>query len=140
MRKRRTLRLPAVLESIPEAIDCVGECARTMGFDEREIHRIQVAVDEACANVIEHAYDAQPPGEMEVECACEGHDFVVRIRDWGRCFDPGCVPVPDIDAPLEERSLGGLGLFLIRKTMDRAEFTFDPVLGNELVMVKRLGP
>jgi len=66
MGKRRTLRLPAVLESIPEAIDCVGECARTMGFDEREIHRIQVAVDEACANVIEHAYDGMPPGEMEV--------------------------------------------------------------------------
>jgi len=130
----------SVFASIPEAIDCVGACARTMGFDEREVRRIQVAVDEACANVIEHAYDGIPAGVMEVECACEGREFVVRIRDWGQCFEPECVPVPDIDAPLDERSLGGLGLFLIRKTMDQAQFTFDPILGNELVMVKRLAP
>jgi anti-sigma regulatory factor (Ser/Thr protein kinase) len=110
-----------------------------MGFSEREVLRIQVAVDEACANVIEHAYSDMAPGEMEVECHCEGRDFVVRIRDWGRCFEPGCVPEPDIKAPLEERTLGGLGLFLIRKTMDSAEFSFDPILGNELVMVKHLG-
>ena len=111
-----------------------------MGFDAREVHRIQVAVDEACANVIEHAYAGLPPGEMEVECACEGREFTVRIRDWGRCFEPDCVPAPDIEAPLEERQLGGLGIFLIRKTMDRADFFFDPILGNELVMVKRLAP
>jgi serine/threonine-protein kinase RsbW len=140
MGKRRRLRLHATLESIPEALDCVGECARKMGFDEREVRRIQIAVDEACANVIDHAYEGMPPGEMEVECACEGLDFVVRIRDWGRCFKPDCVPVPDVDAPLEERSLGGLGLYLIRRTMDRAEFSFDPILGNELVLVKRLTP
>jgi serine/threonine-protein kinase RsbW len=139
MRECRKLRLRAVLESVPQAIDCVGESARAMGFDERQVHQIQMAVDEACANVVEHAYEGMPPGEMEVECRCEGRDFVVLVRDWGHSFEPDCVPEPDINAPLEERHLGGLGLYLIRRAMDRAEFTFDPRHGNELVMVKHLG-
>jgi anti-sigma regulatory factor (Ser/Thr protein kinase) len=138
MRKRRKLRLRAVLESIPQAIDCVGASARAMGFGEKQVHQIQMAVDEACANVVEHAYADMLPGDMEVECRCEGRDFVVLIRDWGCAFEPDGVRQPDIDAPLEERELGGLGLYLIRRTMDRAEFTFDPQRGNELVMVKRL--
>jgi serine/threonine-protein kinase RsbW len=139
MRKRRKMRLRAVLGSIPHAIDCVGESARAMGFGEKQVHQIQMAVDEACANVVEHAYAGMPPGVMEVECRCEGQDLIVLIRDWGQTFVPEAVPEPDIEAPLEERQLGGLGLYLIRSAMDRAEFTFDPKRGNELVMVKRLG-
>jgi anti-sigma regulatory factor (Ser/Thr protein kinase) len=64
--------------------------------------------------------------------------LIVRVRDWGQGFDPAKVDVPDIHAPLEDRSLGGLGLFLVRKVMDWVEFTFDPTDGNELLMVKRL--
>jgi serine/threonine-protein kinase RsbW len=60
------------------------------------------------------------------------------VRDWGRCFEPDGVQDPDITAPLEERTLGGLGLFLIRRYMDQVEYTFDPILGNELLMIKAL--
>jgi serine/threonine-protein kinase RsbW len=138
MRKTRSLRLKAALEQVPEAIDCVTRSAQAAGFDERTVHKIQVAVDEACANVIEHAYAGMSDGYMEISCCLDGCSFIVRVRDWGRRFDPNAVEEPDIDAPLEERTLGGLGLYLIRQYMDHAQFSFDPEQGNELVMVKRL--
>lgn len=131
------LRLQAVLENVPLAIECAGEWARQAGFDERAQHQIQVAVDEACANVVEHAYEGRPPGDMEISCYVDGPELVIRVRDWGAGFDPGEVPWPDLEAPLEERNLGGLGLVLIRKLMDTATFCCDPERGNELVMAKR---
>lgn len=97
-----------------------------------------MAVDEACANVVQHAYVGQEPGDMEVLCQVNDECLVIRVRDWGRAFDPDAVEEPKLQAPLAERDLGGLGLFLIRQFVDSAQFTFDPVLGNELTMEKRL--
>lgn len=133
-----TLRMLAVLENIPKAMDCVARSARAAGINELTTHQIQLAVDEACANVVAHAYAGMEPGQMEISCNLEGQAFIVSVRDWGQSFDPDAVDDPDIDAPLEERSLGGLGLYLIRQYMDQVEFEFDPVAGNELRMTKRI--
>ena len=135
-----TLRMPALLENVPLAIECVSRSAKEAGFDERSLNQIQVAVDEACANVVDHAYLGPEPGEMEVSCYRYDREFfIVRVRDWGQGFDPAKVDQPQVDAPLEERSLGGLGLFLVQAVMDWVQFSFDPDRGNELLMVKRLG-
>jgi len=77
---------------------------------------------------------------MEVSCRTDDRTFAIRVRNWGRSFEPNRVEDPDVTAPLEERTLGGLGLFLIRQYMDRVEYTFDPKLGNELLMTKSLAP
>jgi serine/threonine-protein kinase RsbW len=61
---------------------------------------------------------------------------VIRVRDWGMSFDPDSVPEPNVDAPLEERTLGGLGIFLIKQYMDEVHFSGDSERGNELAMVK----
>lgn len=132
------LRLRAVLENVPHAIDFVTEVARAAGFDDRALCDIQVAVDEACANVVFHAYAGMEPGDMEISCGPDGQEFVVRLRDWGAAFDPDSIPTPDVTAPLEERTLGGLGLYLIRRYMDHVDFCFDPVVGNTLTMKKQL--
>jgi serine/threonine-protein kinase RsbW len=133
-----TLRTKAVLENVPEAIDFVAQSARVAGFKDQALCQIQVAVDEACANVVHHAYAGMEPGDMEVSCCLDGQNFVVRVRDWGTSFDPKEVQDPDTSAPLDERTLGGLGLFLIRQFMEQVQYTFDPEMGNELMMTKRL--
>lgn len=133
-----TLRTEAVLENVPLAIDFVTQQARAAGFDERALYQIQVAVDEACANIVDHAYAGMESGDMEVSCCLNDATFVIRVRDWGTSFDPDAIADPDRDAPLEERALGGLGLFLIRQFMEGVQYTFDPKLGNELVMTKRI--
>jgi serine/threonine-protein kinase RsbW len=133
-----TLKTKALLENLPPILECVTRWAETVGFDARAIYQIQLAVDEACANVIHHAYENMEPGDMEVTCCVEDQLLTIQVRDWGQAFDPDSVPDPDLEAPLEERSLGGLGLFLMRQVMDCVQFTFDPEQGNELVMTKRL--
>ncbi len=137
-KKGTALKFKAVLENVPLAIDCVTRLAQTAGFDKSSLYEIQLAVDEACANVVHHAYRDSEPGEMEITCFLEDQVLTIRVRDWGSGFDPNGVEVPDIEAPLEERTLGGLGLFIVKSIMDRVEFTFDPELGNELRMSKRL--
>lgn len=133
-----TLRMKAVLENVPRAIECVTEWAQKAGFDERALYEIQLAVDEACANVVDHAYQGADRGDIEVCCHLDDQILTIQVRDWGRGFDLSSVADPDLDAPLEQRSLGGLGLFLVRQVMDDVQFTSDPEQGNELVMLKRL--
>lgn len=130
--------MKAILENVPEAIDFVAQQAVEAGVDIRTLHQIQVAVDEACANVVGHAYTGMEPGDMEISCYVDEETLVVRVRDWGQSFDPDGITFPDVSAPLEQRDLGGLGMFLIHQFMDEVEYTFDPELGNELIMRKRL--
>jgi serine/threonine-protein kinase RsbW len=89
--------------------------------------------------VVEHAYRDMEAGDMKVSYTVVEQGLVVRVREWGRGFEPDAVDVPDVTAPLEERGLGGLGLFIVRRVMDDVQFSFDPEAGNELVMVKRFG-
>jgi serine/threonine-protein kinase RsbW len=138
MKQVETLRMKAILESVPLAIGCVTQWAETAGFDERALYNIQLAVDEACANVVDHAYQGTEPGDMEISCFLNEQVLIIRVRDWGRGFDPEAVSEPDVEAPLEERTLGGLGLFLVKQVMDHVQFSCDPVRGNELMMTKRL--
>jgi serine/threonine-protein kinase RsbW len=95
-----------------------------------------MAVDEACTNIIEHAYGGEGRGDIECTCQIDSDGLTVRLCDHGRPFDPSSVPEPDINAGLEERREGGLGLFLIRKLMDEVHFEFTPESGNVLTMVK----
>lgn len=132
------LRLKAVLENVPLAMDFVAQLARGVGFAGRSLDQIQLSVDEACANVVDHAYQDMEPGDMEIECTFDGQHFTMYVRDWGKSFDPDSVQEPDVTAPLERRTLGGLGLFIIRQVMDCVRYSSDPAQGNELAMAKRL--
>lgn len=138
MQQRESLRMRAVIGNVPLAIDYVTECAKAAGFDDRALYAIQLAVDEACANVVDHAYQGMEPGEFEVSCSFGEASMTIEVRDWGRGFEPNEVEQPDVEAPLEERSLGGLGLYIVNKVMDEVEFTFDPKVGNRLRMAKRM--
>ncbi|MFH1085163.1 MAG: ATP-binding protein [Chloroflexota bacterium] len=114
----------------------VGDRARLAGLDDDRVFEIQMAVDEACTNAISHAYQGQGDGLVYICCYEEGSDFVVSVTDHGRPFDPNSVPAPRLDAPLEKREIGGLGLYLMRQMTDSIAFSFDERLGNRVVMHK----
>ena len=115
----------------------VAQVGRDLDLDSRTIDDIKLAVDEACTNIVEHAYGGQG-GQIEIEIKSIDGGVQVTIHDWGAAFDPQAVPSPDVTAPLEQRPLGGLGLYLMRQMMDRVDFQFDGEDGNTLTMVKRL--
>jgi serine/threonine-protein kinase RsbW len=115
----------------------VEEVSCDLGLDDRLARDLLLAVDEACINVMRHAYDGRG-GDVEVTIELADDGVRAVIRDWGVAFDPLSVPVPDVSAPLSERTPGGLGLFLMRNVMDRVEFQFDGDNGNTLTMFRRL--
>jgi serine/threonine-protein kinase RsbW len=116
--------------------DFVTAAARKAQLDEQDIFAIQMAVDEACTNVIEHAY-AGASGDVHLTCQVKPGEFTIIIRDHGRPFDPEAVPPPDLTSDLEERRIGGLGLYFMQKLMDEVRFSFEPETGNQVVMIKR---
>jgi serine/threonine-protein kinase RsbW len=131
-----SLTLYAENENLPFLCNYAAQTGRELGLAEEEIYQLQLAVDEACANVVRHAYDGQG-GHLELTIQAADDEIQVIVRDWGEPFDPQAVPPPDTAAPLEERPLGGLGLYLMKQVMDRVDYQFNGTNGNTLIMTKR---
>ncbi len=138
---KRCLTVPGRFEYLAQIADFVGAAARASGWSEEDVFRVQMAVDEACSNVIEHAYGPDWQGTIDLSCCVEDQgDLVISIRDNGRPFDPAKVPEPNVGGEWENLSEGGLGLYFMRKLMDEITFHFDEKNGNVLTMVKRRHP
>jgi serine/threonine-protein kinase RsbW len=117
--------------------DFVGEFAERAGFSGKDVYAIQLATDEACSNVIEHAYEGTEGGDIEISCDLDGNALTIIIHDHGIEFDITKVRKPDISKKLEDREIGGLGVYLIQKLMDEVRFRSSSETGNYLTMVKR---
>ena len=113
----------------------VGEMAEHCGFAEDEAQFIILAVDEACANVIRHAYQGRTDGEIGLSCSTKEDRIEFLLVDQGR------PPRPDTlqPRPLEEVRPGGLGTHLIRSVMDEVRYR-PSEQGNELFLAKSLRP
>ena len=139
MTQEQQLTVPGRFESLAQISDFVITAARKAGLSEDDIFHVEMAVDEACSNVIEHAY-ARVQGNIELACAMpEPGCLMITIHDQGRPFDPESVPLPPMsgDATLDLIQEGGLGLYFMRKLMDEVSFSFTPGAGNTLMMTKR---
>lgn len=111
--------------------------AEKMGFDDKELYAIELAVDEACSNIIEHAYGGEGRGNIECTLELCTDEIRINLLDHGKPFDITKVPEPKIDQPLEKRKIRGLGIYLMRKMMDEIRFQADPIEGNHLLLIKR---
>ncbi len=130
-----TKSFPGRYESLARIGDFVRKIAQDAGFESFAVYSIEMAVDEACSNVIEHAYGGEGIGDIRCTCSVTEEDFQVTIRDRGTPFDPSSVPQPNLSNNLDERQAHGLGLHFIRKWMDHVEFLSDGP-ENVLTMVK----
>ena len=134
-----SLTVPADLDSLATISVFITDATARAGLDDHAAWQVQLAVDEASTNIIQHGYSDAAPGEIELAWRVDGPDLIVTLRDRGRRFNPNDVPAPDITSPLEERQAGGLGLYLMGRLMDSVEFEFDDAQGNLLKMTKRIG-
>jgi anti-sigma regulatory factor (Ser/Thr protein kinase) len=137
MPKRWELIVDSRLENLATIADFVVKAAQTADLNEKATFEVQMAVDEACTNVIKHSYKGKENGKIALCCKHSEDNFVVTIRDYGQPFDPGAIPSPDVTCGLAERCSGGLGLYFMRRLMDEVCFQFDTE-GNELTMIKRI--
>lgn len=126
------------LDALPEVIDFVRQASQNAGMSDDAVFACELATDEACTNIIDHAYEGRSDGAIRVCCWVEDGAFIVQFHDSGVAFDPGEVGEPHLGPDLAERPLGGLGMHFMRSLMDEVRFEFDPVAGNLLTMSKRL--
>lgn len=136
--KKFTLEVPSSTENLAMIRDFVKRVGRQTGMDEQEIFNLELAVDEACANVIEHVYGNDTSKEVIIRAVCDVNEVRISVIDMGRGFDPTGVTPATIDSLVSGRKSGGLGIRLIRALMDEVSYEISPGQKNELHMVKRL--
>lgn len=110
--------LPASLDHLYEAMEFVVFFAEEQGFPPNRIMELELSLEEALVNIIRYAYP-DGNGDMEISCIMGGQDqFVVEISDTGIPFDILSAREPDVTADVEDRKIGGLGIYFIRRLMD----------------------
>jgi serine/threonine-protein kinase RsbW len=116
------LVLAAKLENLNSMIDFIKDGARSKGFDEKKINQVQLAAEEVLVNIINYAYPDKN-GEIEIILKPEENKgFVVEVIDSGIAYNPLLRPDPDVNLPMEKREIGGLGVYLLRKLMDKVSY------------------
>jgi serine/threonine-protein kinase RsbW len=132
----RTVVYPAIYESLAKISDDVGQAGILAGLTNKDIYDAQVAIDEACTNIIEHGYGGECQGEIECTYLVIENGLKVILRDQGCGFEPESIGEPDIVSKLDKRKERGLGVYFMRKLMDEVLFESHTPLGNQLTMVK----
>lgn len=132
------LHVPSSTENLALIRDFVANIGKQAGLAETELSMIELAVDEACANVIEHAYGSDQTKEVIVRAMLDPDSITIEVVDTGKGFDPGAVEQKDLKRLVEERRSGGLGMRMMKLVMDEVQYQIKPGERNELRMVKRL--
>jgi len=130
------LKIPSQTDNLELIRNFVTGIARKVGFDDEEVSKIELAVDEACTNVIEHAYQNDKNQDIDVAVKLDYQKFTIVITDRGRSFDINDVELPDMNSYLAELRVGGLGIYLMKTLMDEVDYVVRPDGKNEVTMVK----
>ena len=131
----RTEIFPGKFSVLNQIGDFYATAASEAGLDDQASYDVQLAVDEAVANIIEHAYGGEGIGD--VECSYEIHPekLIILIRDKGKSFSMRNVEAPDLDSDPCKRKPRGLGLHFMRSLMDTLEFSFNG--GSNLLTMEK---
>ncbi|GAB4570444.1 MAG: hypothetical protein Kow0077_04570 [Anaerolineae bacterium] len=126
MGEEHRMVIPGIQALVPDVCDFVVAIARRANLNDRAVYHCQMAVDEACTNIIEHSFNPNDlSGQIEVICLNEPDRLTIRILDNGPPFDPTRHTEPDPQMPLSEREPGGWGIYFIKKMMDTVEYALE---------------
>ena len=120
----KTVDFPAQFSVLDDLRLFVGQQAEACGLEDKAIYAVQLAVGEAFTNIIEHAFGGECQETIECVCQCTPKGLEITLIDCGKPFRPEDVPDPDLVSDLEDRQVGGLGLYFMRKMMDEVYFSF----------------
>lgn len=134
----KELKVKSSTDNLGHIRNFVKESAQTAGISEAVAGKVILAVDEACTNIIKHAYKYSPKGDIFIKIRTDKSKFIITIVDEGDHFDPNNVPEPNLPKLQKERKSGGLGMFLMKKLMDEVKYTNLSSNKNQVVLVKYL--
>jgi serine/threonine-protein kinase RsbW len=120
-----TIQKKAIMENFDLLMDFIEKNTEQAGFNERTAKKIRLACEEVILNVINYAYEPGRAGDIKLMARKMGEEIEIRLTDWGVPFNPLTTEDPEIDVPVHERKIGGLGIFLVKKIMDTVTYRRD---------------
>ncbi len=117
-----TLAIPSATRYLKDVRRFILRHARKAQLPDDAIEALQLAVDEACTNIIEHAYGGSTKHKVDIAIIVDPTRVMVRIRDRGQPFDQQSYIAPNVVALTRQGQAGGLGVHIIRKLMDQVEY------------------
>jgi anti-sigma regulatory factor (Ser/Thr protein kinase) len=132
----RRITISAEMEEIPRALEIFEEVMAASGFCRQEMLRLQLAVEEACANIVLHGY-GEEEGKICLKALVDGDRLFVTVEDEGEPFDPTACSPPRLEEDLEGRGIGGLGIHLMRSLVDGISYEFMDGKNVLTLMMKR---
>lgn len=136
------LRFPSDTRYLQMVRDVARRFAETSGFEAKDAQNISLAVDEAISNVIEHAYHGSKDREIEIHFDPEDDTLAIQILHDGDPLDPAKLPEFNLEQFVTERRTGGMGVYIMKKVMDRVDYVKAGPGRNMCLMVrsKRVAP
>lgn len=132
------LKIPSQVDNLEIIRNFISGVAGKVGFNAEDANKIELAVDEACTNVIEHAYQNDDSNDIDIAIQLDYQKLSIVVTDRGRSFKFNQVEMPNMDTYLAELRVGGLGIYLMRTLMDEVDYQSKPNGSNEVRMVKYL--
>ena len=133
-----SLHVPSSTENLSMIRDFVKSIGLQSGMGDMDVARLELAVDEACANVMEHAYDADDTKEVSIRAIVDDASVQIEVIDSGKGFDPAAVEQLKLEELVSAKRTGGLGMRLMKSFMDEVHYEMKTGVKNELKMVKWL--
>lgn len=125
MSKQLTLEFLADLPELARLNDAVSEFARAQDWSPESLFQIQLALEEVVVNVMSYGSEGGHLPKVCVKLRQQGMRLAIEIADDGIAFDPLQNAEPDLDASLDDRAVGGLGVYLVRQLMDTVDYQRD---------------
>ena len=138
LEQKFTLHVPSSTQNLAMIRDFVASVGQQAGLADDDVAKLELAVDEACTNVIEHAHHGDATKDVVVRATFDEKTLRLEVLDSGSGFDPTAVPEADLPRLVHERKSGGLGLKVMQTLMDEVSYEIVPGDQNRLRMVKRL--
>ena len=134
---QQSISLPNDVQEVPQLNEFVDGVCEAVGLDMSTTMKLNLAIEEAVVNVMNYAYPPDTQGEVRIEAVANDDQLKFQVIDSGAFFDPTKKGEVDIALSAEERSIGGLGIHLVRQIMD--SISYERVDGtNVLTLIKKL--
>ncbi len=134
---KKSYQFPADTTTLADIGQLVEDACQRAGLDDAARGDVQLAVDEACTNAIVHGLEQDTAKSFRLTIEDHPGEIHVRLTERGKPFDYNSVKEPDPNAPLEEREIGGLGIFFVKQLMDEVDFYIEENGDKILTMIKR---
>jgi len=134
--KQYQLKIPSQTDNLELIRNFVSGVAKKVGFDANDTNKIELAIDEACSNVIKHAYKHDEHQDINIAIKIDYQKIAIIVTDRGDSFRMKDVELPDMKNYLAELRVGGLGIYLMKTLMDEVDYKTDSNGQNKVQMVK----